>query len=563
MPRGDPGERLLAPLGGDFALPIRQCFGPVFGYEWLAASRRWQVYAGRAFFVFVLLVGLWSVWTKRASDDSLPPIQVLASVGGGFFRAIVFTQMTLVLMVAPAATAGAICQDRSSGKLAQLLVTDLSDSEIILGKLAARLLPVLGLVCCALPVLALSSLLGGVDPLALSGVFLVTVCCAIFGCALALTFSIWASKPYEVLLATYGVIAIWMLFVPVWDFLGWCWGYPSSPDWAIPLNPYYLACAPYLQPDRVSALSFLAFLASILLLTAGLVALAIARLRSQFASQEDPAVRRSSPRRRWSIAGGTDAIDANPVLWYEARRRQLSPWIRFLVRAYFVLAAVFSMLAVHGTIWPSSLLSYMLAAYVVAFQFAIGLPLVLISAATAIVEERARGSLDVLMTTPLSATQIVLAKWWGSFQNGPKLLLLPALIAIVTAWTHNTWPVAAYLGLYALSTLLVWTSIGLAISTWVSRLGRAIAVAVAAYALVGLAWPVLALTIYPGDGLALSAVSPFYGCFDLASGLSAQYFTNAWYAFLYRWISVQAVLAAGLLLVTLATFDRALGRIPE
>jgi hypothetical protein len=135
-------------------------------------------------------------------------IQAMSGVGLGFFRAIVVTQLTLVILAAPAAAAGAICQDRSSGKLRQLLATDLTDSEIVLGKLAARLVPVLGLVCCALPVISLSSLLGGVDPLALAGAFLVTPCLAVFGCTVARAFSVWASKPYEVLLATYAVIGI-------------------------------------------------------------------------------------------------------------------------------------------------------------------------------------------------------------------------------------------------------------------------------------------------------------------------------------------------------------------
>ena len=123
--------------------------GPVFVNEWLTTSRRWQVYAGRSVFVAALLVGLWSAWVSCASNPGVPTIQIMASVGQGFFSAIAFTQLTFTLMVAPASTAGAICQDRSSGKLEQLLTTELSDSEIILGKLAARLLPMLGLVTCA------------------------------------------------------------------------------------------------------------------------------------------------------------------------------------------------------------------------------------------------------------------------------------------------------------------------------------------------------------------------------------------------------------------------------
>ena len=78
--------------------------------------------------------------------------------------AIIGVELTLVMLAAPAATAGAICVDRARGTLAHMLVTDLSDPEIVLGKLAARLLPVLGLVACTWPVLAICSLLGGIDP---------------------------------------------------------------------------------------------------------------------------------------------------------------------------------------------------------------------------------------------------------------------------------------------------------------------------------------------------------------------------------------------------------------
>ena len=62
----------------------------------------------------------------------------MAEVGERLFVAVVGTQLTLVLLAAPAATAGAICLDRSRGTLTHLLVTDLSDREIVLGKLAAQ-----------------------------------------------------------------------------------------------------------------------------------------------------------------------------------------------------------------------------------------------------------------------------------------------------------------------------------------------------------------------------------------------------------------------------------------
>ncbi len=60
-----------------------------------------------------------------------------------------------------------------------------------------------------------------------------------------------------------------------------------------------------------------------------------------------------------------------------------------------------------------------LIAVVGGLQATFGLLLVSFTAPTALAVERARGSLDVLMTTPLSTGRIVLAKWWASLSHRP------------------------------------------------------------------------------------------------------------------------------------------------
>jgi len=62
-----------------------------------------------------------------------------------------------------------------------------------------------------------------------------------------------------------------------------------------------------------------------------------------------------------------------------------------------------------------------------------GLLLLSMAAPTVLAEERVRGGLDVLMTTPISTDRIVLAKWWGAFRIVPALAFLPALGAIFMA----------------------------------------------------------------------------------------------------------------------------------
>src|SRR5262249_47366379 len=137
--------------------------GPVFGYEWLRASRRWQLYALRAMVIALLGVGLTIVWWEKAKGHSLT-ISSLAATGESFFYAVTGSHLPLLLRAPPAYTAGAICLDRARGALFHLLATDLSDAEIVLGKLAARTIPVLGLVLACVPVLFAAILLGGIDP---------------------------------------------------------------------------------------------------------------------------------------------------------------------------------------------------------------------------------------------------------------------------------------------------------------------------------------------------------------------------------------------------------------
>ena len=138
--------------------------GPVFAYEWLTASRRWQSYALRSLLVLLLLLGLSGVWLERHDGAGELTIRKQAEIGRRFYAVTTMILLGLVGLAAPAATAGAICLDKARGNLTLLFSTDLTDAEIVLGKLAARLVPVLGLIACAAPVLALATLFGGVDP---------------------------------------------------------------------------------------------------------------------------------------------------------------------------------------------------------------------------------------------------------------------------------------------------------------------------------------------------------------------------------------------------------------
>jgi Ankyrin repeats (many copies) len=84
------------------------------------------------------------------------------------------------------------------------------------------------------------------------------------------------------------------------------------------------------------------------------------------------------------------------------------------------------------------------------------------------------------------------------------------------------------------------------------------------FALVSLGWPILARTLFQHDrllGAGLATVSPFYVIFDLTNGTESRHNLGPLVVRFPGWIVVQAVVALVLLLATLATFDRCIGRI--
>src|SRR5271166_5766539 len=307
---------------------MRWGLGPVFIYEYLANSRRWQTYALRSVGVAALLFAMGVIATSRmpATGNSQ---RDYANLGQAYFIAMIGVELALVLLAAPAATAGAICLDRARGTLAHMLMTDLSDPEIVLGKLAARLLPVMGLVACTWPVMAISSLLGGIDPIALTLAFAIIVAVALLGCTMALALSVWARKTHEVILATYTVFVLGLLLWPIWYFLTMGGPVGPPPLWTLLANPFYVAFAPYADPGKLDLWEYLIFFGLALGASALLTVLAVWRTRPVACrgSVEKSRGPRSGLIGRMTGGLPGPSLDRNPVLWRECHRSRPSLWM--------------------------------------------------------------------------------------------------------------------------------------------------------------------------------------------------------------------------------------------
>ncbi len=275
--------------------------GPLFSIDARAIARRWLAYAVRSLFIAGLLSALaFGFWVEQQEQGSA---RGTARAGFWFFSAITITQLALVMLVAPAATAGCFCRGAARGNLVHALVTDLTSAEIVLGKLLARLVPVLGLMACGFPVMTVAAMLGGVDPDAFLAGTLLVGSAAVLGCALGLAFSVWANRTDEALLATYAVLVAWIAACPGWLFfnrIGWLLYGP--PDWLTGSNPV-LVIATLPTSVTVGWIDVLLLVAGMLAVSAAVTGLAIATLRASEAGLSSPARRLRSARRRIPLAG--------------------------------------------------------------------------------------------------------------------------------------------------------------------------------------------------------------------------------------------------------------------
>jgi ABC-type transport system involved in multi-copper enzyme maturation permease subunit len=574
---------------------MRWGLSPVFIYECLANSRRWQTYAIRSFGVAILLVAVASIGMSRTTLDASAAWREYAALGSSYFYAIIGVVLTLVMLVAPAATAGAICVDRARGTLTHMLVTDLSDPEIVLGKLAARLLPILGLVACTWPVLSICSLLGGIDPMALTLAFLIILAVALLGCTMALALSVWARKPHEVVLVTYSFWILILLLWPIWYALSWGgWVGPPAP-WSLHANPFYLANAPYTVPGRLDFWDYFRVFAVALGSSGVLTLLAVWRMRpvacrGNVDDRKEPRFGLVARLKRW-LPG--PSLDGNPVFWREWHRSRPSRWLLALL---LLLGGTTSIACVIGAVslWRNGsefvnrsaapavgILGYIL-------QLIFGLLMLAAVAPLSMSEERQRGSLDLLAATALSTPAIVIGKWLGALRLVPLLAIGPGLVTLALATAFKPFlTVSAPPGMMpdfyerlargellfgaALVPATIFVhgaliaSIGVMLATWIKRQSRAIATSVVLAVMIGAGWPLLIGAGRMGPhGRGMACLSPVMAAWNLGETLSSRLimFRDVlwWTTF---WDIECLVMALGLLWLTVRTFDGCFGRVPD
>lgn len=418
--------------------------GPVFARELVTLPRRGRLHFYRAAYVGGLLLISTTAWQVLAGTGRVQNVGDLARFGATLFQVLAPLQMVVAVFFAALTAASRVALEKDRQTLVLLLLTRLTNVELVLGKLTASLMGVLALLVAGLPLFMLSALLGGVSFAQIGSVLLVTMAATVLAGSLGSTLAFWRDKTFQTLAMTAMAIVFWTAaceavargaFGDQWRGLG-------AATWAAGLSPWHAvleATRPFTDAEQVfgaAALPVALFLAMALAATAGLNGLAILRVRAWNPSREvlrakvgqvgaitSEAADAGPLPRRVGKRGASRGVWDNPVLWREVRTWAYGRRVVVIRLAYLLLSAL-SAIGLRSLVWLGGGSPLDLALPLVPL-LVVSLMLVNMQAVTAVTSERDHRALDLLLVTDVTAKEFVYGKLGGIFYNTKEMILVP------------------------------------------------------------------------------------------------------------------------------------------
>ena len=121
---------------------------------------RARLYVSRSAYVAGLLVLVCTAWLLLAGTQIIRNVGDMARFGAMLFQILAPLQLALAVFFSALAAASGVAQEKDRRTLLLLLLTNLSNSELVLGKLMASLLNVLVLLAASLPLFMLTAPVG-------------------------------------------------------------------------------------------------------------------------------------------------------------------------------------------------------------------------------------------------------------------------------------------------------------------------------------------------------------------------------------------------------------------
>lgn len=402
----------------------------------------------------------------------------LAKAGTWIFVVVAYGQVILVCLIAPLFMAGAIRSEQAGQTYDILMTTPLSNLQIVLGSLAGRLFFIIALLASGLPLFSVLLIFGGVPVSSVFVAFAVAALTALVVGAVAVAMSVFRVGGRKAVFAFVIGVAAYLIVAYAFDWvilrqlsLGantTTWLTPLHPLLVLeasisparyqPLSPEQLAGYPVLiqwylgNPFAVFTVFSLGF-SLLLILLSSVVLRRIGQGESRVINAVLTWLRLAGPPGQRRERTGRE-VWQNPIAWREANTRGNAA-AGILARWSFVLlglaAAGALLLAYHTGSLPQlqGPTGSMLAPYEVfqsallsllVLEVAVLMLIAIYMSAGCVSREREDGTLDLILTTPVTPKQYIWGKLRGLVSFLSLLIALPVLtVGVVSLYAAVGW----------------------------------------------------------------------------------------------------------------------------
>lgn len=402
---------------------VAMTFLPVVERELRVASRKRSTFRVRTYAaVAALLIGIVFFLLAQAG-----PAFGMLNMGKGLFSTLTWLNLAVALCAGLFFTSDCLSEEKREGTIGFLFLTDLRGHDVVLGKLLATSLKGASALLAVLPILAITLLMGGVTGVEFWKAVLALVNALIVSLAAGLFVSSISRDSQKALMGTLLLLLLLVGAGPLADSaISEALSRNFTPQLSLTSPGYLFMVSTSWQPTFWPSLLFNQLVAWTLM---GLACVLLPRSwQDKVTKQSKAAANRSFA---WKFGGAKSRaalrrklIDPNPVLWLACRERWQSAtlWLftlmvmtgTFLLWAFGEGNSVWEVWSFFGGFF--TLIMYLGMAS---------------NACRFFVEGRRSGLFELLLSTPLTAQQIVQGQWRGLLRNFglPLLLWLVMLLA--------------------------------------------------------------------------------------------------------------------------------------
>ncbi len=406
--------------------------GPLFSREALTVPRQLMHFLIRSGYVGAFFVLMYTAAQTTFGWQEVRNLGDIARFGQLVFQVFALVQLAMMVFFASLFAAGNVAQEKDRRTMLLLLMTDLSDSELVLGKLCSSLLLPCVLLVTSIPVFAFVQMMGGVSSNQIACAIAISAATGLAAGSWGSLVAFWREKTFQTLaISLIGIV----LFLGIIEGVVAIVGALSSTGIIVgAMNPFR-AMLRVLDPLNTSggksyesiAMISAGFLAALALTIIILTILQVriwnpSRTLGDMATQDekDRGVSRP-PRPVWN----------SPVIWREMMTKAYGRKVIFIKLAYFVIAAT-AFYSIWNTPPNSAKVLGMVSPVGAAFIAVSLLSMMLINAqgVTALTSERDGGTLELLLVTDISAKEFIVGKLGGILYNSKELILIPLVFMV-------------------------------------------------------------------------------------------------------------------------------------